>query len=833
MANPQRQWYSRTRLAGWGGIGRSAGAAGAMLHGLVIASERVAVWANKFATWVDPGRATKVMVWPGIPDSEIRLGTVQFSAFMFTLGIVMACVAVVVLTERFVERLSPSVAAVLAGAVLISGLSRTHSITPFAGKLAVVCALVVMLPLANLLRNRKSVPLMRSPRGHASFAMACEGAALAWGIWLVRAREGFDGTLGMALVAAMAVAGALVGAREEDPKRRRITQDMAIACTPLLGLPLLAVLREPSKNWLIAAVTICLAVYVALRGDTKNPRGWPQKIPTLLVSALAPLSVGMIFIIPPRFRELTTINSYSHEGIHLGWINSVTFGKFMMADAGTVYGPLREYTLTAFAAIMGMTAEHVRIAQILVNVIGLGFMLAASFRVVRGRLSLHFIGLVLFVMHSAVSFFLYYREAISFGWADLWRAGWAAVALVGAVQVISLRPKDQRSWKIELRPLFGWGVVMGLAVLYSQDFGLCAFGSVGLALGADALLRADGPLRARAKTILRNAGAFTAGTFAPLMLFVIIYALAGRLHALIHAILWTGLLASGAWSGIQYPVSEQSLITGLALSGGGRDAPVLEFAMPLAACTIGIVVVVASAARGRWTARTTLIFALALFSVTAMRHALLRGEIYHLRSDGTPSLLLWLALMEEAIALVPRALPLRLPAPMGALASMALLIAWAWWGDTMTPLQKKLHLIASGQDQPSYGERYQNDDLPRMGDINVPPEVHALAAYTVKVTSPRDPVFSTIDFIQGGEYNFFTGRRNPTRFDVPHELLVREDQLEVERILREDPPVVIIGTYYGLIGPDAAAYIRAHWEPVNVPGAAFPVYKYKPPLTPQ
>jgi hypothetical protein len=45
--------------------------------------------------------------------------------------------------------------------------------------------------------------------------------------------------------------------------------------------------------------------------------------------------------------------------------------------------------------------------------------------------------------------------------------------------------------------------------------------------------------------------------------------------------------------------------------------------------------------------------------------------------------------------------------------------------------------------------------------------------------------------------------------------------------------VVIIGTYYGLIGPDAAAYIRAHWEPVNVPGAAFPVYKYKPPLTPQ
>jgi hypothetical protein len=118
--------------------------------------------------------------------------------------------------------------------------------------------------------------------------------------------------------------------------------------------------------------------------------------------------------------------------------------------------------------------------------------------------------------------------------------------------------------------------------------------------------------------------------------------------------------------------------------------------------------------------------------------------------------------MEEAIALVPRALPLRLPAPMGALASMAFLIAWAWWGDTMTPLQKKLHLIASGQDQPSYGERYQNDDLPRMGDINVPPEVHALAAYTVKVTSPRDPVFSTIDFIQGGEYNFFTGRRAST-----------------------------------------------------------------------
>ncbi len=804
-----------------------------MLHGLVIASERVPTLANRFATWLDPGRATKVMVWPGIPDSEVRLGTVQFGAFMMTLGLVATVVALVVIAQRFIARLSADVSAGVAAAVLISGIARARAISPFAGKVAIACALIVVITLAANLRRQRPA-LMHPAHGHASFLLACEGVALAWGVWLVRARFGFPGELGLALAAALAVAGAFIGAHEYDTHRQRQVRDLAMACAPTLALPLLAMLREPSPNWLWVVALGTLALYVVLRIDvddaaTKATRRHAP-IPTIFVSVVAPLSIGMIFIIPARFREMTTINSYSHEGIHLGWINSITFGKFMMADAGTVYGPLREYTLTALAAIMGMNAEHVRVAQILVNLVGLGFMLAASYRVVRGRLALHFVALVLFVVHTAVSFFLYYRDMISFGWADLWRVGWAAVALIGVVQLVSLRPKERRSWKLELRPVFAWGLLMGLAVLYSQDFGLCGVGSVGLALGADALLRADAPLRERARTMLRNESAFVAGTLAPVALFFLIYAIAGRLGALLHAILWTGLLASGAWSGLEYPVSAQSFLTNDALSGVTREGPVLEFIMPLAASVVGIVVVVACAARRRWTARTTLIFALTLFSITAMRHALLRAEVYHLRSDGTPSLLLWLALMEDATSLVPTVRPFRLRVPIGAFAVLAFLVAWGWWGDSMSPLQKKLRTIASGEDQPSIGERYHNEDIPRMGDIFVPADVRALSLYVLNSTSERDTVFATIDFIQGGEYNFFTARRNPTRFDVPHELLVRADQEEVERILREDPPTLIIGTYYGLIGDRAAAYIHEHWESVNVPGASVAVFRYKPPL---
>ena len=41
-----------------------------------------------------------------------------------------------------------------------------------------------------------------------------------------------------------------------------------------------------------------------------------------------------------------------HEGQHLGWINSMTFGKMMMADAGFTYGPAREYSLAVLAWAM-------------------------------------------------------------------------------------------------------------------------------------------------------------------------------------------------------------------------------------------------------------------------------------------------------------------------------------------------------------------------------------------------------------------------------------------------------------------------------------------------
>ena len=164
---------------------------------------------------------------------------------------------------------------------------------------------------------------------------------------------------------------------------------------------------------------------------------------------------------------------------------------------------------------------------------------------------------------------------------------------------------------------------------------------------------------------------------------------------------------------------------------------------------------------------------------------------------------------------------------MGGLAVLVFAAGWMSVADTSRSVRTKLQQIASGEESPSSGPPYVHKDMPRAGDVFIPEGAHATTVYIDTHSTLRDPVLSTVDFIMGGEYAFLARRRNPIRFDVPHELLTKTHQREVLDALKNDPPLFIIGDYFGLFDAETQQYIATNWTRVSFPGGA--VLKYNPP----
>src|SRR6185312_3491591 len=92
-----------------------------------------------------------------------------------------------------------------------------------------------------------------------------------------------------------------------------------------------------------------------------------------------------VFTIPYRFRDLPKLNYDSHETGAFASVNSILHGKLMMADAGSIYGPLRAYALALYTLVAGVTAEQVRLGQALTNHVALAAMLAVAWRLSERR----------------------------------------------------------------------------------------------------------------------------------------------------------------------------------------------------------------------------------------------------------------------------------------------------------------------------------------------------------------------------------------------------------------------------------------------------------------
>ncbi len=344
----------RKTIQGGGQFAIAGGACSAALGALLLARRFAPGWGLRLA---DPWRARTAEVTAGWAQG-FHLG--QFITYL--LCVAMAVVAALIWTlswHRIVSHTSVHVGirmSVAAGAAVIVAALAT---SPRLGVL-VAGTMVVSSWLATQASDpRAPVATARAPFA-AIVVLVAETLALVWGLWLVLTPIGLGFVIPTVLVTMVVTASYVVGRFGCGTVMARAT----ISGAPLLVLPLLGLLRAPSAGWLVLVALVSLVPATIAR-----PRAPPQRMPPfLLVPSL--WSLVAIAVIPLNMREASSINVASHEAQHLGWVNSALHGRWLGADSGTLYGILREYLLVAYCRLAGPTAEHLRIAHVLLNLSG-------------------------------------------------------------------------------------------------------------------------------------------------------------------------------------------------------------------------------------------------------------------------------------------------------------------------------------------------------------------------------------------------------------------------------------------------------------------------------
>jgi hypothetical protein len=617
-------------------------------------------------------------------------------------------------------------------------------------------------------------------------ALACvaiEGACLALGFWFPIARD-----IPALLVLLMAVAAAafvIVAAGMRPDRRWRLVS----AGLPALLLPWEGLRRNPTF-WPLAAALV-LGVGLA---RVASPRGRIDRFARQNALVLSLVALGAFFVLPWAFRDMPIADMAGHEGQHLGWLNSMSFGKLMMADAGFTYGPAREYGLEFIAwALGGVTLDHVRLAHVVLNMLGLLTLVIAAARVCGRQLGLLFMGLLLLLAHSSLVTFVVYGASYAFGWADALRAGLTTLSIVVTFS----------------RRLFWGGLLAGLGLLYSHDFAvpgiLATVACFGLALVVRGRVRWTA-----ARALGRELRTYAVGIAVALAPALVFYALHGRLGAFFAGYAWTVRIFAGLpWGGDPKPVSFDSFKSCAALLApphyeNAVGARVLEDFVCPALAILGFVHGAVAIAEKRFGRRSVIIVALSIVTTMTLRHAYLVEDAWHMLSAQTPALVLFVALAAGARRV-----------PLGGIAAMIVPAFWLWAGSAI-PFNTRLVRIAAGDERPSFGAPYHYDDVPRAGDENVTTQHLDPVRYIRTHTKPDDAVYISTGSIGGGTESFLSERRNPTSFDKNDEIATPELRARAVHELTSDPPVLVVGDDFQNLGDEGATFVRTHYRSTRV-----------------
>lgn len=450
--------------------------------------------------------------------------------------------------------------------------------------------------------------------------------------------------------------------------------------------------------------------------------------------------------------DALTVDDWSfhgESGQHLAWADSIRAGRMQGRDHFSLYGPYFDLGLVGLWKLAGRS-------------------------------------LAAWNLYDAAQFAAGYLGALSLCWVAC-RTKWAALALVPIARWIFLR---YGFGLFALATLVPWvrggrrawcgaaGLVGGVALLYSQEFGVAFLLSAALAFA----VRAD----------TRALAWFAAGLALPVAPILAWFLAEGALAPLVRDMAGYPAWLAAGYGKLPFP----ALLAGLPLDVTppvARMSALLRVAYVGPALCAGAFALCAMAAplelrriwrlplelRRAWRALpdVLLVAMVALYGLVSFRSALGRSDEPHIVFVlGAPAVLLVFAL--------DRTLPLLRAPGLGMLGAWRLLgiVALAWFGG----LPRAANSLATLR------ESAVNAWSVVAGKLQVPQgsdEINAVAEWIRAHTTPDDPVM----FIPaGGAYLYLTERRDPTRFVLSHQMVTDAHRAEALADLQRSTPRYVV-----------------------------------------
>jgi len=255
----------------------------------------------------------------------------------------------------------------------------------------------------------------------------------------------------------------------------------------LLGIPsglmaLLLLLRESSATAPGAFIFLAVFGYSLMKHaglpeilPVANEQDFPghsrsrNNILVLVLSAVISLAWFYDPYLQKRYLDML------HEGVHLLYFQSALAGDMPGLDIYTEYSPLYTYSIIWFLKAAGVTVEALRWYFVAVQILGTAIVVYLLIRL-SGSLPVTLVAISLFLLQSTAS------PAFDYGWANTLRI---SLPMLGIYL----------SWKSlcngKTRFAAAAGILSGISIAYSQEFGLASVISSAFLFGVS-LFRSNG-----------------------------------------------------------------------------------------------------------------------------------------------------------------------------------------------------------------------------------------------------------------------------------------------------------------------------------------------------